>query len=323
VANAQSSSGGSGARHALSVGGSRVLRRWRGIATAWAASIALALPLALVLRAALVDSLGHSEAGERMLQGWDGLWFRAFGAEASGIEGSFGPGIVGIGAVLRGLDATITGALHTLPGAVLAAGAAYVLLWVFLSGGLIANYSSGTHPPGVVRAGAQHFARLLPLASLAFAGYATVWLGLLPVLHRMTTSATLDIVDERVAFGYALAKYGCVWTTFWLLGVMHDYARVMRVPDPSLSVLGALKAALRFVRRHWVAVLSTALGLFLGFLVVVAVYWAVAPGVGQATAPAIMFAFAIGQASIVARIAVRCWGHAARAVLVSAAADPK
>lgn len=311
-----------GAAQALSSGGSRVLRRWGCITTAWAASVALALPLAFVMRAALVDALGHSEAGERMLQGWDGLWFRAWEAEASGIEGSFGPGVVGIGAVLRGLDATITGALHTLPGAVLAAAAAYVLLWVFLSGGLIANYSQATDPPGVVRGGAQHFMRLLPLAALAFAAYATIWLWVLPWLHRMTAAATLDVVDERVAFGYALAKYGSVWALFWMVGVVHDYARVARVQDPRRTVASSIAAAVGFVRARWAAVLVTALGLFVGFLVVVCAYWIVAPGADQATPMSILFAFALGQASVVARIAVRCWGHAARAALMAAPTRP-
>ena len=306
------------ARAALARGLSLVRRFVRDLATIWIASVLLALPLAMVMRAALRDSLGHSEAGARMVAGWDGLWFRTFEAQASGIGKSFEPGVVGIGAVFKGLDAMITGALPRLDGAVLAAGVAYAILWVFMSGGLIARYREPDDPPPLLRAGAAHLPRLLPLALVAGVAHLAIWLGLFPVLHGLVQRATLDVIDERVAFAYALAKYGIVWSLAGLVAIVHGYAKIAIVGDGQRSIGAAILTALSLARRRTRSVLAVALAGLLGFVLVVLVYWVVAAGTDDHNSFKIFVAFGIGQASIAARIAVRAWGHASRTSLMLA-----
>jgi len=303
---------------ALARGWALVCRFPGDLLTVWVASLLLALPLGAVMRSALESSLGHSEAAARMVAGWDGLWFKTFKAQASGIEASFEPGIVGIGAVLEGLDAMITGALGSLDGAVLTAGVAYAALWVLMSGGLIARYRASEDPPTLLRAGVQHFGRLVPLALLAGLAHLAIWLVLFPTLHGMVERATLDVIDERVAFAYALAKYGAVWSLAGLVAIVHGYAKVARVNDPECSVSGAFQRALSLVRRRLASVLAVALAGLLAFVGVVLVYWLVAAGTDDTNPFKIFVAFGIGQASIVARIGVRAWGHAARTSLMLA-----
>lgn len=303
---------------ALSRGLGLVRRFWGDLLTIWVASLLLALPLAAVMKSALESSLGRSEAGARMVAGWDGLWFRTFEAQATGVEKSFEPGIVGIGAVLKGLDAMITGALGNLDSAVLTAGVAYAALWVLVSGGLIARYRDPDDAPSLLRAGVEHFGRLVPLALLAGLAHLVIWLGLFPTLHAMVEQATQDVIDERIAFAWALAKYGVLWSLAGLVEIVHGYAKVARVADPSASLSTAFHRALSLVWRRLAAVLAIALAGVLAFVAVVLVYWLVAAGTDDTNPFKIFMAFGIGQASIVARIGVRAWGHAARTSLMGA-----
>ncbi|MBL4688066.1 MAG: hypothetical protein JKY37_25985 [Nannocystaceae bacterium] len=313
VSHRKTTTGGS----ALVQGLSAVSGRLGDIAVIWLASLLLALPLALSLQASISQSLGHSEAGTRMLTGWDGLWFRSWEAQATGLQQSFKPAVVGIGAVFEGLDAMVTGALGSLPAAVLAAAGAYVLLWVLLSGGLIARYASPSQPPHLLRAGAEHFLRLLPLAGLAIAAYAFIFAVVLPMLTGIEQAALLDVNDERVAVAYAATKYGVVWLAVWSVGLVHDYAKVMRVTDRSLGALSAIADAVALMWRRAGTVMVVALGVFGGFIVVVLVYWFIAPGVQQGNPFKILMAFAVGQVSVAARIGLRCWGHAARVAVLA------
>lgn len=299
--------------------GLSLVRRFPGdLLTIWIASILFALPLAVVMWGALEGSLGHSEAGARMVAGWDGLWFRSWEAQAAGVEKSFEPGIVGIGALLKGLDAMITGMLSRLDGAVLGAGMAYAGLWVVISGGLIARYLDPEDPPSLLFAGVHHFGRLLPLALVAGLAHVVIWLGVFPALHRMVEQATVDVIDERIAFAYALIKYGTVWTLAGLVEIVHGYAKVARVADPERSLSAAFSVALSLVWRRFGAVLWVAVAGLLAFVGVVLVYWLVAAGTDDTNPFKIFVAFGIGQASILARIGVRAWGHAARTSLMRA-----
>ena len=54
------------------------------------------------------------------------------------------------------------------------------------------------------------------------------------------------------------------------------------------------------------------------FVAVVLAYWVVAATTADTNAFKMLVAFGIGQASIVARIGVRAWGHAARTSLMLA-----
>ena len=300
------------AGHALASGWAATVRWPADILTAWGVSVAVSIPLALAMRSILSDSIGSSEAGQRLLSGWDGAWFRSFEAQATGLSSSFEPGVVGIGAVFRGLDAMVTVSLGNLGPAVLAAAVVYAGLWVLLSGGLIRRYLSPADPPGLLTAGVGELARLIPLAAIALSAHMAVLLLVFPSLSAFVERATIDVIDERIVIAWLAGKYALLWLLLGLIGLVHDYAKIAMVAETDRGVLGAIVAAAGLVRRRLTTVLAVAAGLLSGFLVVVAVYWVIAPGAEQANAFKILVAFGIGQASIAARIGVRCWGHAAR-----------
>lgn len=305
--------------YAVSEGLSRVGASPRLVLVAWLVSLAVAAPLATVMHSLLADAIGHSEAGQRLVEGWDGLWYRSFEARAQGLGKTFGPGIVGIGAVLSGLDRLTTGTLSTIAGPVLGAGLVYALAWVFIAGGVLGTYLRGPDGAGLWREGARHFPRLLALGLFALVGYGLVLGMVLPALGRWVEAATIDVIDERVAFGWTLGKYAVVWGLLWLVSLVHDYAKVFTVMRPELGALAALREGLRFVMARPRVVFGVSATVVALFGVATLAYWVIAPGAGDDNAFRILVGFGIAQGFVALRIGVRCLGYASRVALVGAA----
>lgn len=301
------------ARAAVAAGWARVRDRWRAVGVAYLASLGLALPLAAALAASLRQSLAHREAAARMLAGWDGLWHRSFAAQAQGLERTLDPGVVGIGAVLRGLDDLVTGTLLDLPPPILAAGLLYLVGWVLLSGGLLARFRGDAG--GVVSLGASHFRRILAITAVGWLGWAVVLGWLLPALEGLMRPHMRDVIDERVVAAWIVAKHACVWILVLAIRVVIDQAKVVAVDDPARSPWAALRVGISFCRRRALAVLAVVGMLGAVSLGLLLLTWLVAPGVGQRNGLQILVAFAIGQLSVIARVTMRAWSLASAQAL--------
>jgi hypothetical protein len=283
------------------------------VLVAWFCSVAVAMPLAAALYVALRDDLGASIAAENLVGGWDDHWHRAFSARAQGIETTFDAGIVGMGAVLRALDAQITGALWSLPGPILGAALVYALLWIVFAGGFLERFVRGGEGSVVFFTGAvRHTPRLLVLAAVAAAGY---WVWLSPVrgaLDGVVERATIDTIDERVHFGWVVGKYAVIWLGVWTVALLHDYAKVLAVADPDASLPRCLGGAWTTLRTRTAAVYATsAMVAGLG-AVGLGAYWVIAPGAGQDNGLLLLVAFGLSQLSVLLRITIRAagWGSA-------------
>jgi hypothetical protein len=294
-------------------GWGRVAVQWRSVGVAYLLSVVLALPLAAAVAMALQQSLAHREAAERMLAGWDGLWHKSFAAQAQGLGTSFDPGVVGIGAVLRSLDALVTATLFELPQPIVVAGLVYLAGWVLLSGGLLSRFRGDSG--GVVRLGAQCFRRLLTIAAVGWLAWAVVLAGLLPLLGGWIRAGTIDVIDERILAAWIVAKYAIVWILVLAIRLVIDYAKVAAVDDPARTPWAALRDALRLCRRRLLAVLGVAAILGALSLALLLAYWLVAPGAGQRNGFQIAMAFAIGQTSVIARATMRAWSLASAQAL--------
>lgn len=305
-------------KKALGEGLADVRASWRAIAVAWATSLFVSLPLGAALFIALRDDLGNELAAERLRVGWDDHWHRAFAAQAEGIERTFDAGIVGIGAVLRALDAQIAGRLLDTPAPIAAAGLVYALVWIFFSGGFVARFVRRHEHGAFWSDAAAWWPRLAILAGVAAIG---AWAVLGPVrsgLGGLVDAATRDVIDERVHLAWVLGKIGITWGLMWVLSLVHDYARVAWLAVPSRSLVSALVEGTRTIAREPLSVfgLSAAVSaLGAGLLLV---YAAFAPGVGQSNPFLILIAFALSQLSVLARIGVRALGWASQAALVRA-----
>jgi hypothetical protein len=296
-------------------GWARMRGQWRAIGVAWLLGLALALPLAAALRMGLRQSLAHREAAERMLAGWDGLWHRSFSAQAEGLETTFDAGVVGIGAVLRSLDALVTGSLFDLPLPLVVAGLVYLMGWVLLGGGLLARFRGD--PRGVVTLGVIHFWRLLTIAAVGWLAWALLLGGCLAMLGEWARAHSRDVIDERVIAISIVGKYALVWIAVLAIRLVIDHAKVIAVDDSSRSPWSALREALRFCRRRAIAVLGVAAILGAVGLVLLAAYGPVAPDGTQSDGFGLFVAFATGQVYVIARVVMRAWALASAQALWS------
>ncbi len=287
----------------------------RQLAVAWALSLGVAAPLAATLFVALRDDIGHEIAGENLRRGWDDQWHRAFAAQAEGIERTFDAGIVGMGAVLRALDAQISGQLLDQPAPIVGAGLVYLLAWIVLSGGFLERFVRGGDGRSFWTGAFAHAPRLITAAAIAAVGYA-IWLGpIRGVLGSLVDDITRDTIDERVAFAWTVAKYAVVWTGVWIVALVHDLAKIHIVATPDLPVFAAIAKATRTLRAHPCAFAVSAAVAGLGVVGLVA-YWVIAPGAEASNAFTLLVAFGISQLSVLLRIAIRALGWASLTALV-------
>lgn len=172
----------------------------------------------------------------------------------AGIPQTFGPGLVGFQAVLSTLGDLYAGWPLGAANGIAAAG---VVVWTFLAGGILDRLARQQRTEGsaFLAACRHHFWPLARLAALAGAVYWILFGGLYSWLLDDPSGAPLRLPTVsadagplrsalQVTFGAGVAG----------VGLLFDYARVRAVVEDRRSMVGALLAALRFVRRRPAAV---------------------------------------------------------------------
>jgi hypothetical protein len=270
----------------------------------WLATLLIALPLVMVLRGMLADDLGNSLAADTAAAGTNYDWMQEFADRASGLGKTFEPTIIGFGAVLDNASAFA----DNTPRPLVIAGAAsiYLLLWIFLAGGIIDRLArdrpTGAH--GFFAASGMFFFRFLRLAVVQWAAYGVLFGALHPLLFgRIYRQLTHDLTVERTAFMLRLALYAIFFLLVATLNVVFDYTKVRAVVEDRRSMIGAIAAGARFVVRH-----PAAVGVYLLNVVMVGVYLAlyalVTPGAGNAGST-MWVGVAIAQLYVAARLIVK------------------
>jgi hypothetical protein len=272
---------------------------WLG---AWLLTLALGLPLALVLRSAIAEHLGASLAADAAAErvNWD--WWQEFQQQASGIGATFDASVIGFASVLRHISDLLDNAEMAL--ALAGAVAAWLVVWSFLSGGILDRYARNraTWASGFFAACGTHFFRFARLGIVALLVYAALFAWVHPLLDAMVwTRMTRNLAEERTAFGIALGIYAVFGALLVLASLVFDYARVRIVVEDRRSALAAILASLRFLRRHPARVLGLYVLNGLVFVALAALYALVAPGAGS-TGPSLWIGLAVGQAWILTRL---------------------
>jgi len=265
----------------------------------YALTLFVALPLSLALRGMIAAQLGDSVMADTLASGTSYDWWQEFSAQATGLGTTFVPSIIGFGAVLDNLGALV----DNLPMATTIAGAtaAWLVLWSFLSGGVIDRYARmrPTRAPGFFAACGTHFWRFLRLGLLAWLVYWALFGLVHPWLFDdLYPWATHDLTAERSALAVRVLCYLAFGTLLVVCNLVFDYARIRIVVEDRRSAIGALVAGARFVRRH-----PATLRLYLlngaCFILLALVYALGAPGAPAGLA--IWIALAIGQIYILLR----------------------
>ena len=289
---------------ALDDGWRRVLRAPALIVGTWLATLAIALPLSLLLRDQIAAHLGASAMSESVAAGVNADWWNEFLAQASGLGQTFVPAIMGFAAVLQNLaQVADTQAPHPTLVVVVAV---HLLASTFLLGGTLDRLARDrtVGPAGFFSACGGCWFRLVRLGVLAAAAYWVLFAWLHPLLFdRFYESLTRDLTVERTAFAYRAALYAIFAALLLFLNLVVDYAKIRLIVEDRLSAVGAIAAALRFIRRQP----GAALGLYVlntvVFLIILAVY-ALTSGTVPSGAAAVV-TLALGQFYIVLRVIAR------------------
>jgi hypothetical protein len=177
-----------------------------------------------------------------------------FADQASGIGLTFKPTVIGFGAILDNLSAFIDDTAR--PIAIVATASLYVLAWIFLAGGIVDRFARdraiGAH--GFFAACGVFFFRFLRLAIVQWLVYAFLFAYLHDWLFdTFYPRITHEMSVERTAFLTRLALYLVFGLLVAAAALVFDYAKVRAVVEDRRSMLGAIGAALGFVRRNTAA----------------------------------------------------------------------
>lgn len=297
----------------------RVHRAPAVLAGTCALTVLIALPLSIALSGMLEAHLGNSLAAESVAAGANHQWWQEFSAQASGLGATFRPSIVGFAAVLRNWSDLLDNA--PLASTIAGATVAWLVLWSFVSGGVIDRLARDrrTRSHGFFAACGVHVWRLLRLGVVALAIYAFLfgwvhgW-----IFDEGVGRLVRDVTVERTALLFRIAGYAVFGAMLIFFNLIFDYARIRIVVEDRRSALGAIGAAARFVRRNPGRVLTLYAINGLACLALVAAYALLNPG-APGHGLRLWGALLLGQLYIVARHYLKLAFYASETVLFQSA----
>jgi hypothetical protein len=293
------------ARAAFVDGWRRVHRAPALIVGLWISNLALAWPLALLLRDDLAAHLGASLAANTAATGVNFDWWNEYLAQATGLGRTFVPAIIGFAATLKNISGILDGV--EIPRTLAIAIAAHIGVSLFMLGGVLDRLSRdrSVGAAGFFSACGGYLFRFVRLMTLAGVVYAMLFVGLQAWLFDSLYPAwTRDVTVERTAFAYRVVLYMAFAAVLAAVNLVFDYAKIRMVVEDRRSAIGALAAAVRFVRRQPGAVIGLYVLNSVAFFLVLGFYFLVAPGASGGRA-AMLATLAIGQLYIVLRLIAR------------------
>jgi len=267
----------------------------------WLSTLLMAMPLAIVLQQMIGAHLGGSLAAQSAAEGVNYDWWNEFLAQTSGLGATFVPAIIGFAAVMKNIASVAD--KPPIPTVISLVVISYMTLSLFLAGGILDRLARDR----ALGAGAffsacgVYFVRFIRLGIVMAVVYGVLfgpyhsWL-----FDAVYPALIADLTVERTAFFIRSALYAAFALPLFAANMLFDYAKIRAVIEDRRSMLGALAASWRFIARNPAAVTGVYAINALVFLLVIGLYYLIAPG-----ASADALAFAIGQLYIVLRVIVR------------------
>jgi len=271
------------------------------VAMAVMVAVVTEVPLGLVIPDAVESHLGSSVTADRVASGIDSTWWEEFQMQSRGVARTLQPRTLELAAVLVHFGDLLDA--QPLDGSVVMAVAAHVIVWAFFVGGLLDRLARQQRvgSVGFLAACGVYFFRFCRLAVLA----AVVYVVLFTVVHTwlfddLYALATRDITSEPMALALWVSLYALFGMVLLAVNLVFDFAKIRAVVEDRRSMVGAVLAALRFVRRRPADVVSLYLlnGLF--YVLILAVYATVATGFGSGQS--LWVGVVVGQAYLVTRL---------------------
>ena len=291
-------------------------RNWGLVALVLAANAAFALVVAVPLAIQLEGDLAGRGASSTMMYGFDYDWWAEWSEGQVGPPSGLTPGLLGAGFVFRDVDLLLRGALPMgvlRPGrlgvdpTVLALGALYLLLQVFLAGGILGVFRGprgGWTVRGLVHGAGFYFGRLLRVSLLALAAAGVLFAANVLVGRRVDDLAR-EAVSGRTAVVLVLGRNALLLLGLLLVHMASSYAKVLVVCEERLSAGLAFLSSLGFCARNLAAAAGQYACVLAAGAAAVALFGAVdaaLPVVGWRTQ---IVALALFEAFVGARIALR------------------
>lgn len=282
----------------------RTLRAPGVTAAIWLVTAIVTLPLAATLHDDIVTHLGASTSAERALNGWDPDWTGEFADQAQGVGATLTREVLGAAGFVATLSRIFDGErpAPALVGAI----AIYLGVWIFLSGGIVDRLARARPVGGAtfVALGARYFPRLFRLAVLAGVAYWILFSTLHPWLFGpVFDRLTKDVARESYALGLLAGLYGVFAVCLGLVSLVVDFTRIRLVIEDRRSVVAALAAGIRFIRRRFWRVAGLYLINILALAVVARLWIQLAPGAESPDWVAILAAQVV--------LVIRIWGRLA------------
>lgn len=265
-------------------------------------TLVMALPLGAALGGMIENQLGASTSADGPAWNWDAGWAAEFAAQAQGLGRTFTHEIIGFGGTLKILSgiADHQPLNRTLTGAAVA----YAVVWLFLSGGILDRLARGraVRAAGFFAACGGYFGRMLRLGAVTGAAYGALFAWLHPYLFATVWDRyTRDMTSERDALALRVGLYLVFALAIGVVSLVADFAKVRMVVEDRRSVIGAIGASARFIRRRPLRTLGLYLLNGLGFVAVLRLWFDAAP---SAWMP-VTTAFLVTQLYLLARIWLR------------------
>jgi hypothetical protein len=282
---------------------------WRRViaAPALAASLLvvtllMAAPLARALGGMIGESLGSSLEGHTAAWNWDAAWAAEFAAQAQGLGKTFTHEIIGFGGTLKILSGIADNQPlnTTLVGAVMA----FSVVWLFLTGGILDRLARGraVRAGGFFAACGGYFFRMLRLAVIMWATYWALFKWLHPfLLTRVYDHYTRDMTAEKDGMILRVLLYLAFGLALFVANLVFDYAKVRMVVEDRRSVVSALGASMRFLRRRPLRAFGLYMLNVIAFLMVLRLWLEAAPQAWDSVG----WAFLITQIYLLVRIWLR------------------
>jgi hypothetical protein len=291
----------------------RALRAPALAGVALAATFVLALPLGLMLQHSLAEHLGNSLEADRAADGWNAGWAVEYQTQAQGLGRTFTYEFLGFGGTLAIVSRVVDGG--PLPAGLVGAVAASIALWIFLSGGILDRLARGraVGTGQFFAACGVYFIRFLRLAVVIGAAYWALFRWVHPILfERVFHHFTRDMTSERSGALLRAGLYVAFLLAIAAINVTADFAKVRAVVEDRRSMVGAIGAAVRFIRRRPFRVLALYLLNAVTFVAILRLWLALAPG---AAAPA-WWAFVVTELYLLVRVWARLAFMASEIVFV-------
>ena len=258
-------------------------RNWGLVVLVLLANLGFALVLAVPLSLQLEGDLANRGASSAMLYGFDYDWWAEWSKRQGGPSSALAPDILGTGFAFRNLDLLLKGSLPAglftggddvpLDATTLGVGALYLLLQVFLAGGLLGVFRAprgGWTARGLVHGSGFYFGRLFRVSFLALAAAGVVFAANAP-FARWVDGLAREAVSERTAIALTLGRHALLLLALVLVHMVSSYAKVLVVCEERLSAVLAFLSSLGFCARNFLAALGQyvvvlALGVALLFL---------------------------------------------------------